>query len=89
MIGAITVLWHAILGIGWLVRRHDNAVAQCQMFKLIGLKKRVVGHVRGSGFGLSVHDDIQKCTVMSILSSLMYISDTFMYTLLVAIRAFC
>ena len=65
VIGAIAILGHPVLGIGRLVTRNHQPVLQRQVFELIGLEKRVVGHgnLRGSA------SDSTKCSLMSSLET--------------------
>lgn len=46
MIGAVEILRHPILGVGRFVRSYDDPVAQPEVFKPIGLEKRVGRHWR-------------------------------------------
>jgi hypothetical protein len=41
VVGAVEILWHPVFGIGRLVRRDDDPVAQREMLEPIGLEQRV------------------------------------------------
>ena len=84
MIGAVAFLWHAILRICRFVGCHDDAIAKRKMLKLIRLKKRVFGHLRNSNFQRAFLNHKNKCTLMSILRSLVYISKLAVLSLLAA-----
>ncbi|MND62399.1 hypothetical protein D3C80_536830 [compost metagenome] len=78
-IGAVAPFRHAVFGVGGFVGGDDDAVAQRQMFELIGLKKGIVRHVPAPK--RLWNKAKRKCTYVSIKKTLVFVSSTRVYAL--------